>query len=180
MSKLATQQFKKQANQQANRGYSAIECIIVVAIVAILCSAAAPSFARLLKQSSLSSVRDTWFSALMMARGQAANLRQPIVVCASIDGQRCLRQASANGQLMVYLDRNGNWTRDANEATLLQTRVEGANVSSNRTGVLFRADGAAPGYNQTLRFCLPSNPVGLGIVIANSGRVRMSNTSCPG
>ncbi len=167
------------STRQSHNGFSAIECLIVIALVAILTSAAAPSFAKLLKQSSISSVRDTWFSALMMARGQAARLNQPIVVCASIDGQQCLRQSSANGQLMVFIDRNGNWRRETTEPSLLQTRVEGANISSNRRGVLFRSDGSAPGYNQTLSFCLPGNAEGLGIVIANSGRVRMAKSDCP-
>lgn len=91
------------------RGFTVLELMVVVTILAILASVAVPTYTGLIDDSRKRSVVSSLSDAIKLARLEAITRGQSVVVCPSDDGFDCLTGASAN------------WS----EGVLLQTAVAG-------------------------------------------------------
>ena len=85
------------------KGFSLIELMIVLSVVAILVSIAAPSFRTAMLNSRLSSTTSTLYSALQMARSEAVTQRTTIRVCAANDANSACANSTnwSNGALIM-------------------------------------------------------------------------------
>ncbi len=70
-------------------GFTLIELMIVVVIVAILLSLAAPSFNNLITETRIRSERNKLFSDIRLVRAEAIKQRVSPVFCKSTDGVNC-------------------------------------------------------------------------------------------
>jgi type IV fimbrial biogenesis protein FimT len=162
-----------------NKGFSLIECMTVLAVLAILLVMAAPSFAGVAKSADLRAARDTYFAAVQMARTSAITSRRQVVLCASVDLSHCSQGSSqSSNQFIVFVDHNQDGVLGARDRLLTTGQARDVSVTSSRQRVLFQPSGAAAGYNQTMKFCQPGNVSGLSIVISNAGRTRMASAHC--
>jgi type IV fimbrial biogenesis protein FimT len=84
------------------RGFSAIELIMVMAVVGILLAIAVPSFRSFVQNSRLSTQANTLVYALNLARTSAIQLDTTVEVCASADGLTCNTANWANGWIVCY------------------------------------------------------------------------------
>jgi len=71
------------------RGFTAVELIIVMAVVGILMAIAVPSFRSFMQNSRLTTQANTLVYALNLARSSAIQLDRAVEVCASADGATC-------------------------------------------------------------------------------------------
>jgi type IV fimbrial biogenesis protein FimT len=159
-------------------GFSLIELIVTLAVMAIVTSIAAPSFAMLVKTSRLSSSRDQVLMLMHHARTHAISLRQDVIFCAGSSSAGCTSQWRDGA--VVFVDRNRNRRMDGTEqllAALSPDELSEARISGNRPLTRFDALGRAGGTNQTIRVCIDQG-AGLTVVVANSGRLRSGKGSC--
>ena len=70
-------------------GFTLIEMIVTVSIVAILASIAAPSFSSMLERNKATAVANEMVSALLLARSEALKRRNNVTVCTSMDQTTC-------------------------------------------------------------------------------------------
>ena len=70
-------------------GFTVIELMITVAIIAILSTIAAPSMRDVIKNSRMTSLANDLMSDLSVARGEAVNRGVRTTVCTSSDGAQC-------------------------------------------------------------------------------------------
>lgn len=167
---------KQQSGRGRSRGFTLIEQVMVVAILAVLVGIASPSLAGLVRRGRVQSAQMDFLGALGYARGQAVLRRTRVLFCPTIDHARCSEDNHWNNGWLVGVDRDHDNQPD--EAPL---RVGEAHArllirsSESRRHVTFLPDGSASGSNLTLLFCNRDQAGDtLGVVVSNSGRARGS------
>lgn len=86
-----------------NQGFTFIEVMVVLAIIVIAASIAAPSMQTILAGNRLISVSNTLVGAMRYARSEAVTANQSVFVCSSADQASC-GGSWANGAVVVRAD----------------------------------------------------------------------------
>lgn len=90
-----------------SRGYTLLEMMVTVSIIAITLGMAVPSYRNLTQNESISSAANQLLGAMRFARSEAVKRKAPVKLCASNGGQQCAGVAGnwVNGWL-IYVDSN--------------------------------------------------------------------------
>ena len=101
-------------------GFTIIELMITVLVVAVLAAIAAPSFDNLIKRNRIDSIQSQLSAALAAARTAATTRNANVVVCASNPDQTaCVENnGSWSDGWLVFIDNNGDTKLDADEQVL--------------------------------------------------------------
>ena len=142
-----------------------VEVLVVIALVAILLSLAAPSFARLSKAAAISSGVDRFLADVRFARSEAVARGGGVVLCRSdapeVAEATCSTSASAEGWAsgwIVFHDLNNDGARNTGEQLLrIQARHERiGTIASGGTSTILRFSAVgrliAPGSTSSLQF----------------------------
>jgi len=178
------------------RGFTLLELMITVAIMAILLAIGIPSFTGLMHSNRLTGSTNEFIAGLYTARTEAVKQSHRVTMCKSADGAACIATGTWDQGWIVFSDINHNATVDAGDALL---RASGAAPTGITTAgnapvanyVSFASDGTAKlttGAFQagTIRVCIASNSVkenARDIVLSASGRFitekKSLNGTCP-
>ena len=122
------------------RGFTLIEFAVVMAIVGILVSLAAPSIARFTASSEVRSIAASVAGDIGLARAEALRTRAAITICAR-SGSTCGTDWTQGW--LVFADTNGNQTLDAGERVIRnQEELGGKSTLTGPSSFLFRSTGA--------------------------------------
>lgn len=88
---------------KSDKGFSLIELMVVIAIIAIVVAVAAPSYESMMAGSRLTSSSNTLVGALRLARSEAVTSKQNVFVCSSDDQATCAG-SWANGGVVRRAD----------------------------------------------------------------------------
>jgi type IV fimbrial biogenesis protein FimT len=91
-----------------NAGFTLIELMIVIVLVAIFITVGVPSFQNLVSDNRLSTQANSLISSLQLARSEALKLRTPVSVCRSTNGATCAGAGAWETGWLVFEDTNGN------------------------------------------------------------------------
>lgn len=117
-------------NPARESGFTIVELMITLAVLAILVGIATPSFTALMNNSRLSGQTNEFSSDLALARSEAIVRGRPVTVCASGDGgNTCSGSAAdwARGRI-VFVERDGAGTLgviDSTDVVLKKVTVTG-------------------------------------------------------
>ena len=182
---------------QRSAGFTLLELMLVIAIMALLVSVAAPSWRSFIASQHHSIAVNELIAALRFTRSEAIKSGQRVTACTRIGtAQTCGGEQWSNGWL-VFIDSNNNSTREANEKLLKQhsSLHRQVNASGNRfvkkyisytpLGMARRADtnSRTRGGLQlgTLSVCTSGFKHGHKLVLNRSGRVaKRVKKNCPG
>lgn len=104
-------------------GFTLIELMVVVTLVAVLQSLAVPALSGLLNSMRLTAAVNSLFSSLLLARSEAIKRNSRAVVCKSASGDACATTGGWDQGWIVFHDANNNGIREANEAILSREQV---------------------------------------------------------
>lgn len=107
-----------------------VELMVVIAIVAVMTTLAAPSFKSLIQSNSMSGVVNTFLADMRYARSEALRRGGGVVLCRSDNPEAatplCSTGAGTNGWVsgwVVYVDQNSNGTIESTEVLRVQSPI---------------------------------------------------------
>ncbi|KAF1686163.1 pilus assembly protein [Pseudoxanthomonas broegbernensis] len=157
-------------------GFTLIECLTVIAVVALLYGLALPGFQEALRRQHIATAMHLVSAQLAQARNTAITQRVPVTLCPSRGDGRCRDDPDWSAGWLLYRDpRRGNQPlaaadilRDVRQPLPGSVQVRS---SAGRQRVRYQPDGRSGGSNLTLQVC--HGPVlGGEIIVNNVGRVR--------
>lgn len=173
-----------QAPEPRSGGFTLIELMIALSILAILGALTMPSFSGLIQDSKRTTAVNAFVHTVFLARSEAMNRSQTISICGSADGRTCSKAgADWNTGWIAFVnsDRDEPPVRDDNESVLA---VQGAwpqgRISANRAAFSFRPHTQGL-VNGTVVFCDPrGSATARAIIISHTGRPRLSKRDAEG
>jgi type IV fimbrial biogenesis protein FimT len=166
------------------RGFTLLELVIGVTILAILGGLAAPSFTGMWLDAQRTTAVNGFIHSVFLARSVAVTSGRTVTICRSTDTQTCSHQVAdwqAGWVVFVNTDDDQPPTIDANERVLevFQARPGGI-ITSNRPSYSFRPH-VHRVVNGSMVFCDRRGSAQARAVIINSaGRPRVSSRDSNG
>lgn len=161
------------------RGFTLMELMVTVAVLAILASLAAPSFTAVINNNRLATQANDLVASLQLARMEAVRRNESVAVCRSADGATCAGTAGAWTGWLTVLTRN-------NEILRAGTARAPVQISSAAHTITFRADGLARNgagglLNTSLTACVETtHPAENQRVVSVASGSRISTDSSDG
>jgi type IV fimbrial biogenesis protein FimT len=159
------------------RGFTLLECLIVLAIAVLLFGIALPAASNGLEAARSCDARSELLASLSTASQRAALTGQRSVLCPSTDGRQCSEGDDWSAGWIVFSDPNANRSHDPDEPLLHQRGALAGKVhlrsTVGRTRIVFQGNGGNVGSNVTFTLCDGRGPArAVSLVISNPGRLR--------
>ncbi len=184
-----------------NRGFTLIELMMTLAVMAILMVVGVPAFQTFVQNNRQTSEHNGLVMALLSARSEAVRTNVPLVVCTSADGQQCSGAANWENGWIVFTDVVN--TNTATEEGVVNAAAGGtaAVCEPDEDCVLSIYDGLPAGstlrlagggnaitydstgvsdVSDTFTMCVPDKTVRKQVIISSTGRPMTGQvTTCP-
>jgi len=170
------------------RGYSLIEAMILITLIAILAAIAVAPFNTLVASARQDAEINEMLTFLHLARSEATKQRQKTIICASNDGVSCQDSSQWSRGYLMFVDHDGDRDHSGDETVLRQHRTDTGiqiHTTSGRRTISYQPDGSSTGSNLTITFCDAAGAIPpKAVIVANTGRARvatsLSDGSAPG
>lgn len=136
------------------KGFTLIELIVAVAVVALALGLAAPSYEVFVVSSRMSGSVNELQGAIAYARSEAVKKQTTVTMCSSLDSATCANTAQWTNGWLIFTDRDSDATLDATDtiARVGNQQEGGSSVRlegfSYGAGVIqFNAEGMLRGGN---------------------------------
>lgn len=100
------------------RGFTMIELMVTIGILAILTMVAIPSFTSVLINYRLTSISNTFLASAQLARSEAIKRNSRVTMCKSADGTTCVITGGWQQGWILFQDIDNNALRDAAEVII--------------------------------------------------------------
>lgn len=171
-------------DQNYRRGYTLLDVLITVALVAILAGMAVPAFGDLIRDTRRTTLINRFVHSIHLAKNEAIKRGHSVALCKIDRQQRCAGKGISwhdGWMVFVNLDRDQPVRRDAGEPILLLNNPDPAvQIIGNRNAFTFRPF-TRRSTNGTLVFCdTRGAEAARAVIISYTGRPRVSNLNARG
>lgn len=169
--------------KQLQRGFTIIELMIAVALIAVMVVIGVPAFTSTINSNEVVANSNSFLSALKLARTEATKRRQNIIVCASANQSDCASNNWSDGWI-VFEDADNDAIFDAGE-TIIDTYDLPAGFTITRAAagpdqIQFAATGLSnSSLAQTFTVCKANTASGRVFTVDRSGLVTGASVNCP-
>jgi len=165
-----------------SRGYTLIELLVGLVIISILITLAQAAYARISDSVHLSSARSSLTDSLMLSISRSVTYLDPVVLCPSQDGARCLDTFDWSIGWLGFVDDDGNGVRSDNEKIITRQMAiaDGLTLvtSEGRRRLRFQVGGSNFGSNVTFSFCSEQSGALIEtLVLSNTGKLHRETPS---
>lgn len=169
------------------KGFTLIELVTTLAVVAVLLAVGVPGFGDALARLRVQTAMHRVSTDLAMARSSAIMRRSPVVACPGTGMSGCHGDADWSRGWIVFADPDGNRRPDAVSDLLRVSDPPSGSGRTLRLGatrnfVRYQRDGRSAGTNLTVRVCSGGTLNG-EVIVNNGGRVRTTRPTarrpCP-
>ena len=117
-----------------SNGFTIVELMVVLAILALLAGIAAPNFASMIKDSRLSAANTDFMVALQLAKSESVARVSPVSICrANGDFTACAAGGNWAQGWIIFADTNGNGVVNGDDV-VLQVHEALASLTYRGTG----------------------------------------------
>jgi type IV fimbrial biogenesis protein FimT len=141
----------KQPHPAQTQGFTLIELMVALAIIAIVAAVAVPSYQSNIAAGRKTSAANNLLGALQFARSEAIVRRSAVKVCASTDGSSCSGTDWSTGGVVLE------------GATVLRSIPPASDVAITGNAITFKSDGTTTASNVTVGSA-PAKTVSVNIV----------------
>ena len=168
----AMTQVRRASRRTRQGGFTAIELMITLAVVAVLAALAAPSFQQLIATQRIKSVASALNESLWVARSEALKRNDKVAF-----------NFTNSGDDTVVGDWKITQSSDGTGTALLQQMGSPSVLSTTSTGsnvlFVFNSSGRlTSGGSSSIKLSVPSANVNRWVCISASGRAVTQSTSC--
>ena len=160
-------------------GFSLIELMLLLAIIAVISTIAVPAWKNILKKQELNGQINSLVAMIYLARSEAIKRNQIVTICHSQDQQSC--GGSWSEGWLMFADNNADGHRDNTESRLAAgTIMDGYQLSWSAFGptsyMRFMRNGLTSAHNGTFKLCAENNDARFAkaVIISKTARVRLS------
>ena len=167
--------------QPSLSGFTLIEIMIAVAVLAVLLAIALPSYSSAVHRADSNKLLTALVGSITQARGAAMNYDSDALLCPSHDGASCSGATEWHYGWLVGVDRNGDNSIGAGEMVIAKQDafVERVHMlsTSGRTRLQFQPYGSNAGSNVTFTLCDARGASGAtAYVLNNNGHFKEVDT----
>lgn len=180
---------KHAAVERHGSGFTVLECLVVISILAILLVQGMPALRDYGLRQRMSAAMHALHSHLATARNDAVRSSVDIVICPGQPASGCRADSIWDSGWLVFEDLNGDHAYQTGERLLaVEPGLENIMIrgSVGRRYLRFVANGSSPGSNTSISFCDLRGPdAARKLVVSNLGRIRRESAtdtragSCP-
>lgn len=162
------------------RGFSMLELMVTVAVLAILASIAAPNFSALINRDRLTSQANELVGLFQYARSEAVRLNGRVTLCPSTDGAAC--SGGDWSQVIVMVARDNTVLRQFTGNGKAALSADVADVNFSADGLARDSSGLLATANVTV--CIdttrpPDNQRVVELVSGSRVSIRAASGDCP-
>lgn len=171
--------FRRGASRLKAAGFSLIELITTMSVLAVLMVIASPGLASLTSSNALASAQTELTAAMMMARGEAMKRGTQVGLAAASP----VAGAEFSGGWTIFVDSNGNRALDAGELVVRQQPGYRTDVhiatATGATAVAFSPRGfLVPSSNVAFTLCSSATSKGYRLRLEPVGLADVVETTC--
>ncbi len=165
-----------------NTGFTLVELMVTIAIVAILAAIAFPSFQGTIRSSRVATMTNELIASLSLARSEAIRSTDRTIICASANGTTC--GTDWNQGWMVWTEKDGDGVHDGDETVVRYSQGKPMlQVAASAATIAFDGRGRIVGS--------PATPATIDVVptgvtaparcveINVTGQTRVKQEACP-
>ena len=170
-------------------GFTLVELLVSLAVLAILTAVAVPGLAQLGHQARMSMLGNQFLGDLANARSEAIKRGRRVVLCKSEDGLVCTSTGHWSQGWLVFEDTNNNGLRESTETriSVVEAQPPGWTVKGTFSGAHYVSyhpmghsklvSGAMQGGTLTICRTSAEPTDGLQVVISMAGRPRSQRST---